>query len=206
MRVTNRTRFCSRRPPIDFQHGAYPLFALVFEFLRELTKSKVRYLFPPKPFHTRKVQIFKEQDVKLTTEFYRQFPMVVCSLVRRFLVETGNVLAFSFLVVRPFDLARIRFLCVCQLLGILFVEHRRCLSVSVTGSQEVFDSKVEPFSFTRLGFGNDFAIVFSERDIHVSECVSCNLNLLDFSLDFTAQGETIPTSVETNTIRWSAKK
>ena len=40
----------------------------------------------------------------------------------------------------------------------------------------------------------DFRVIFSEGDIHVSECVPCHMNLFDLSLYLTVQGETIPTS------------
>ena len=56
---------------------------------------------------------------------------------------------------------------------------------TVTASQEVFDSKVKPFSLTCLGFVDDFRVIFSECDIHVSECVPCNNNLFDFAFHFT---------------------
>ena len=68
--------------------------------------------------------------------------------------------------------------------------------MTITGSQEVFDTKVEPFSLTCLGFYLDFTIVFSERDIHVSERVSCNMNLGDSTLYPTMQCETIPTPIQ----------
>ena len=47
----------------------------------------------------------------------------------------------------------------------------------VTASQEVLDTHIEPFRFTSLGFGLDFAKIFSERDIHITDCVTCDLNL-----------------------------
>ena len=72
--------------------------------------------------------------------------------------------------------------------------------MTITASQEVFDSHIKPFGFTRLGFGNDFAIVFSERDIHISKRISCNMNLFDFTLNLTVQRKTIPMPVHSNTI------
>ena len=175
--------------------------ALVLEFLHEPTKGEVRDLFFPQAFHTRKVQVFKEQNIKLTTKFYRQFPVVICSLIRRFLVDTRNRFAFALLVARTFHLTRIRFLCVCQLLGIEFVEHWRGLSVSVTTSQEILDTKVKPFRFTGLGFVSDFPKIFSECDIHISECVPMNLNAFDFAFYRAVQRKTIPMSIETDFIR-----
>ena len=94
--------------------------ALVFEFLIELTKPKIGDLFPPQAFHAFKVQVFKEQNIELATQVYCEFPMVIGSLIRRFLMETRNGLTFSLLVVRPFHLAGIYLLSGCQLIGILF--------------------------------------------------------------------------------------
>ena len=72
--------------------------------------------------------------------------------------------------------------------------------MSVTASQEVLDTKVEPFRFTGLRFVADFAKIFSEGDIHITECVSVNLNTLDFTFYRAVQREAIPTPVETDTI------
>ena len=102
---TNTTALCSGCPASNLQNSTYPLLCLPFEFHDELTEGEVRNLFTPKSFHAVKVQVFKEQNIKLLAEFYRQFPMVVCSLIFSFLVDTGNVLAFPFLVVRTFDFA-----------------------------------------------------------------------------------------------------
>ena len=52
-------------------------------------------------------------------------------------MDTRNIVAFTFSVVRPFHLTRILTLCFCQLLGVVFVEHWRGISVSVTASQKV---------------------------------------------------------------------
>ena len=104
---TNRAALTCRRPPPNLQHRTYPLLALMFEFLKELTEGKVRDLFAKEGFHTPKVQVFKEQHIKLLAQLYRKFPMVVCSLVRSFLVDTGNVLAFTFTVIRAFDLENV---------------------------------------------------------------------------------------------------
>ena len=71
----------------------------------------------------------------------------------------------------------------------------------VTASQEVLDTKVKPFRFTGLGFVSDFAKIFSECDIHISESVPCHLNALDFACYRAVQRKTIPMSVETDFIR-----
>ena len=61
---TNTTAFCSRRPTADFQHTTQTLARLVFQFLHELTEGEVRNLFAKEGFHTAKVQVFKEQNIK----------------------------------------------------------------------------------------------------------------------------------------------
>ena len=73
--------------------------------------------------------------------------------------------------------------------------------MTVTANQEVFDTKIEPFSFTRLGFKLDFAIVFSERDIYVFRRVSINLDAFDSTLYFPMQRKAIPASIQTDFIR-----
>ena len=138
------TALCGRRPPIDFQHRADTLMALVFKLSEKLTKGEVGDLFSPQAFHTRKVEVFKEQYIKTTAQVYREFPMMVCSLVRRFLVDTCNVLTFSFLILRTFDLTRIRLLCSCQRFSVVFVEHRRGISMTITaeiGKKSILGSK-----------------------------------------------------------------
>ena len=181
---TNTTALCRGYPLANLQYRTYPFVRLVLEFLHKCPECEVRNLFTPKFFHSAQVKVFKEQYVKIPTQVYCEFPMMVCSLIRSLLMDTRNGLALAFLVVRPFDLAGIYFLCFCQCLGVVFVEHWRRIGLTVRASQEVFDTKVEPFSFTCLGFIFDFTIVFSKRDIHVSECVSCHLNLLDFAFVF----------------------
>ena len=198
----NRTAFTCRRPSPNLQHRPNPFMRLVFQFPYELTEGKVRDLFSKKCFHASKIQVFKEQDVKTSAQVYSKFPMVICSLIGSLLVDTCHLFSAPFFVIRAFHLSGMLSLCFCQLLGVVFVEHWRRIRLTVRASQEVFDSKVEPFSLTRLGFIFDFTIVFSERDVHVSEGVSCNLNLYDFTLYFSVECEPIPTSVETNTIRW----
>ena len=75
---------------------------LVLKFLHERTQGEVRNLFTPKFFHTAKVQVFKEQNIKLTTQLDGKFPMVICSLIRSLFMDTCNVLAFALSVVIPF--------------------------------------------------------------------------------------------------------
>ena len=77
MIITNSTGLCRGCPPINLQYGSYPFLRLVFEFKQKLAEGKVGDLFTPKVFHTRKVQVFKEHYIKVTTQVYRQFPMVV---------------------------------------------------------------------------------------------------------------------------------
>ena len=73
--LTNRTAFCRRYPLSDLQYRTYPFLGLVFEFKNKLTEGKIGDLFTPKVFHTRKVQVFKEHYIKVTTQVYRQFPL-----------------------------------------------------------------------------------------------------------------------------------
>ena len=79
--VTNTTALCGGSPPPNLQHGADTLMRLMFEFPHKLTEAEVRDLFTPQAFHTRKIQVFKEQDVKATAQLYREFPMMIRSLV-----------------------------------------------------------------------------------------------------------------------------
>ena len=78
--ITNRAALCRRRPTADFQQRTETLASLVFEFLKEITECKVRDLFSPQGFHAAKVQIFKEQNIKLLTQLNSKFPMVTGSL------------------------------------------------------------------------------------------------------------------------------
>ena len=65
---TNTTALCSGTPPSNLQHRPNPFMRLVLEFPHEITKTKVRDLFSPQAFHTSKVQVFKEQDVKTSAQ------------------------------------------------------------------------------------------------------------------------------------------
>ena len=103
---TNTTALCSGCPASNLQNSTYPLLCLPFEFHDELTEGKVRNLFTPKSFHAVKVQVFKEHYIKTSAEVYCEFPVVVCSLIFSLLMDTRNILAFSFSVIRTFDLSR----------------------------------------------------------------------------------------------------
>ncbi len=59
-----------------------------------LAKGKVGDLFSPQFFHAPKVQVFKEQNIKRTTQVYRKFPMITCKAIAtvRLLEEDGTIL------------------------------------------------------------------------------------------------------------------
>ena len=99
---TDTTALCRGYPSTNLQHRTYPFLGLVFEFFKKLTESKVRDLFTPKSFHTVEVQVFKEEYIKVATQVYCKFPMMIRSLIRSFLMNTRNILAFSLLIVIPY--------------------------------------------------------------------------------------------------------
>jgi len=90
--ITNTTAFCRRCPASNRKYKTIAFIRLVFEFPHELTEGKIRNLFTKEGFHTAKVQVFKEQNIKLLTEIYRKFPMVVRSLIFSLFMDTRNVL------------------------------------------------------------------------------------------------------------------
>ena len=94
---TDAAPLCRRCPPVNLQHSAYPFFRLVFEFKYKLSEGKIGDLFTPKVFHAVKVQVFKEHYVKVSTEVYSQFPVVIVKLKCSFfthrlrLIQVGGV-------------------------------------------------------------------------------------------------------------------
>ena len=89
--ITNRTALCRRRPFINLQNAFDTFLGLMLQFPHELTEGKVRDLFAPQAFHTFKVQVFKEQNIKLPTKVYRKFPMMIGSLIVRLFYEYGQL-------------------------------------------------------------------------------------------------------------------
>ena len=72
-------RRCCFPTPNGF-HALTTLFHLPVHLEHEVTKSKVRDFTSPEAFHASKVQVLKEQPIKLAHEFQSQFPVVVSSL------------------------------------------------------------------------------------------------------------------------------
>ena len=64
---------------------------LILQYLNKLVEGKVRHLASPKAFHAVKVQSFKDNRIKLLTEFGGKLPLKVFALVGDFTVETGKL-------------------------------------------------------------------------------------------------------------------
>ena len=90
MMFTNRAALCRGYPSTNLQHRTYPFFRLVFEFFKKLTESEVRNLLAPKVLHSIKVKVFKEHYIKVTAQVYRQFPMMIRSLIGSLLNADGQ--------------------------------------------------------------------------------------------------------------------
>ena len=74
--------------------------SLPFDLLREFAEGYIRDFATPEAFHALKVQVFKEQPIKLAHEFQSQFPVVVSSLPFNLSVGSREIGPCLFSVVR----------------------------------------------------------------------------------------------------------
>ena len=127
MKSAVATRFRCGPPLSNLEQFTPMLDTLIRQYLNKLVERKVRDFTSPQAFHTRKVQGFNGNRIKLLTEFRGEVPMKVFALIRDFPIQTCElshtppppVRTFLFttqcLVERP-KLLQVRF----QRLGVLF--------------------------------------------------------------------------------------
>ena len=78
----------------------------ILQYLNKLVEGEVRDFTTPHPFHAIKVQSFKDNRIKLFTEFGGKLPMKIFTLVRYFSVETCELSNSTPPAVRTFYLSR----------------------------------------------------------------------------------------------------
>ena len=122
---------------------------LIFQYLNKLVEAKIGDFASPKAFHTVKVQSFKDNRIKLLTEFRGELPMKVFALVRNFPIEACELSDTPPPTVRPFNFTRKAFVerpkfvqGVFQRLWVLyFLTPAKC-------QVSVFHAEVCPYAFT----------------------------------------------------------
>ena len=142
----------------DFNELTLMFLTLILQNLNKLIERKIRDFTPPKPFQVSvKVQSFKDNRIKLLTEFACQLPLKVFALVADFSIETCKLPNTSPPAVRTLNLSRKTFIQrpkfvqgVLQRLWVLFLFTRaKC---QVRG----FHTKVCPNTLTRCWQGFTF--------------------------------------------------
>ena len=137
MMSTDTTALCRRYPLTNLQHRTNTLWDWCLIFFDELTEGKVGYLFPQRRFIPARLRSSKNIISKLRAEVYRKFPLMIRSLIGSLFMQACDGLSGAFSVVRTLNLSRMMALCFCQLSGIVFVQHWRRVSLTLTASQEV---------------------------------------------------------------------
>ena len=139
-------------PTSDGFHTLATLFRLPPHLEKEITESQIGHLSSPKPFHTRKIQVLKETDVKLADKFKSEFPVMVFALSLNFAMSSRIVMTRTLAVATTFYLSRQ--LPICLLYGFrrLLIELRRLVFRAIRTSQKSLVAIIEPCSITRLGF------------------------------------------------------
>ena len=152
MKATIATRLCCRSPSSDLTQLTLMFAALILQYLSKLVEGEVGDFTSPKPFHTRKVQGFNRNRIKLFTQVGGKLPMKVFALVADFPIQACNLshtpppairtflLTAQCLVERPKGV-QVRF----QRLRVLYLLTRAQWHISV------FHAEVCPNAFTCCG-------------------------------------------------------
>ena len=100
---TITARFCRCCPLSDFDKGFTVFDTLLFQYLQKLVKGVIRDFASPKPFHTRKVERFKTEYIKLYAKFSSKFPLPIFSLSGNFSVVSCQRTTRTIPIIRTFD-------------------------------------------------------------------------------------------------------
>ena len=103
MKTTVATRFRCSCPLIDLFEKTLMFTALGLQYLNKLVEGEVRDFTSPQAFHTVKVQGFKDNRIKLFTEFAGKLPLKVFTLVADFPIEMCDLSHTPPPTVRTFD-------------------------------------------------------------------------------------------------------
>ena len=150
MKTASATRFRCRRPLTDLRQLTLMFYTLVPQYLNKLVEGEVRHFSPPKPFHARKVQGFKDNRIKLLTQIGCKLPVKVFPLAADFpiqaceLKDTPPPTVRAFLFATQIFVERPKFVqSLFQGLWVLYLFTRaQC-------QESVFHAKVCPNAFTR---------------------------------------------------------
>ena len=103
MKTAITARFCCSRPLINLFQKTLMFTTLIPQYLNELVESKVRDFASPQSFHAVKVQRFKDNLIKLLTEFACELPVKIFTLVTNFLIEACKLPNTLPPTIRTFD-------------------------------------------------------------------------------------------------------
>ena len=87
MKATSATRLCCSCPLSDLAEITLMFLTLILQYLNELVEPKIRDLTTLKPFHTVKVERFKDNRPILLTKFRGELPLEVFTLVADLPIE-----------------------------------------------------------------------------------------------------------------------
>ena len=104
MKTTITTRFRRSCPLTDLNQLTLMFLTFIPQYLNKLVESKVGDFTSAQAFHAVKVQGFKDNRIKLFTEFTRQLPLKVFTLVADFTIEARDLPHALPPAVRTFDL------------------------------------------------------------------------------------------------------
>ena len=91
MKTAFITRFSCSGPLSDLSELTLMFLTLIFQYLNKLVESKVGYFSSPKPFHTIKVQRFKDNRIKLLTKFRGKLPLKIYTLIRNLTIKACDL-------------------------------------------------------------------------------------------------------------------
>ena len=91
MKSAIATRFRCSSPLTDLEQLAPMFLTLILQYLNKLVERKIGDFSSPKPFHTRKVQSFNGDCIKLLTKFSCELPMKVFALIANPPIEASKL-------------------------------------------------------------------------------------------------------------------
>ncbi len=185
MKSAVATRFRCSRPLSDLNKMTLMFLTLISQYLNELVEPKVRDFTTPQSFHAIKVQCFKDNRIKLLTEFAGELPLKVFTLIADFPIQTCDlpntlpppIRTFDFttqcLVERP-KFVQVRF----QGLWVLYLFTRGKCQIGI------FHTKVCPNAFTCCQQRSKISIGCCDTKIVVAAGITfdCDSNYLSVPL------------------------
>ena len=168
------------------------LSTFILQYLNKLVEGEVRHFTPPKSFHTLKVQGFKDNRIKLLTEFRGELPVKVFALITHPSIETCEFphtpppTVRTFLFTTQFFVERPKFgQGVFQRLRVLYVLTRAKCQVSV------FHAEVCPYALTCSGQRSKICVSCCDTKPVISTVITLDCDTTNSPMPLTVFMESI---------------